>query len=171
MHKWLLVNFDASCCFVRNRKDLAEAFEVNPSYLRNNVSNTGTVVDHRNWQIPLGRRFRSLKVWFVLRTFGLSGLRAHIRNGIQVGIEFAELLRSRLDLFDIIIQPAFALTVFRLLPTGQSSELDSKALTRKVYETIHQQGDFFLTSAVVDHVYAIRVVNANQAAHVEHIAS
>ncbi|QMW26987.1 hypothetical protein G4B84_002276 [Aspergillus flavus NRRL3357] len=145
MHKWLLVNFDASCCFVRNRKDLAEALEVNPSYLRSNVSNTGTVVDHRNRQIPLGRRFRSLKV----------------------GIEFAELLRSRLDLFDIIIQPAFALTVFRLLPTSQSSELDSKA--RKVYETIHQQGDFFLTSAVVDHVYAIRVVNANQAAHVEHV--
>ncbi|KAB8246623.1 pyridoxal phosphate-dependent transferase [Aspergillus flavus] len=167
MHKWLLVNFDASCCFVCNRKDLAEALEVNPSYLRNNVSNTGTVVDHRNRQIPLGRRFRSLKVWFVLRTFGLSGLRAHIHNGIQVGIEFAELLRSRLDLFDIIIQPAFALTVFRLLPTSQSSELDSKA--RKVYETIHQQGDFFLTSAVVDHVYAIRVVNANQAAHVEHV--
>ncbi|KOC10887.1 putative aromatic amino acid decarboxylase [Aspergillus flavus AF70] len=158
MHKWLLVNFDASCCFVRNRKDLAEALEVNPSYLRNNVSNTGTVVDHRNRQIPLGRRFRSLKV---------CGLRAHIHNGIQVGIEFAELLRSRLDLFDIIIQPAFALTVFRLLPTSQSSELDSKA--RKVYETIHQQGDFFLTSAVVDHVYAIRVVNANQAAHVEHV--
>ncbi|KAK6837819.1 hypothetical protein RU639_001531 [Aspergillus parasiticus] len=169
MHKWLLVNFDASCCFVRNRKDLTEALEVNPSYLRNNVSDTGTVVDYRNWQIPLGRRFRSLKVWFVLRSFGLSGLRAHIRNGIQVGIEFAEMLRSRPDLFKIITQPAFALTVFRVWNTSKSSTVDSEALTRKVYETIHQQGDFFLTSTVVGGVYAIRVVNANQAAHVEHV--
>ncbi|KJK63906.1 Pyridoxal-dependent decarboxylase conserved domain protein [Aspergillus parasiticus SU-1] len=147
MHKWLLVNFDASCCFVRNRKDLTEALEVNPSYLRNNVSDTGTVVDYRNWQIPLGRRFRSLKV----------------------GIEFAEMLRSRPDLFKIITQPAFALTVFRVWNTSKSSTVDSDALTRKVYETIHQQGDFFLTSTVLGGVYAIRVVNANQAAHVEHV--
>lgn len=84
-------------------------------------------------------------------------------------IEFASMLRSRPDLFDIITQPALALTVFRLLPTSQSSTLESEALTRKDYETIHQQGDFFLTSTVVDRVYAIRVVNANQAAHVEHV--
>jgi aromatic-L-amino-acid decarboxylase len=74
MHKWLLTNFDASCLFVRKRKDLIDSLSIMPSYLRNEFSESGLVTDYRDWQIPLGRRFRSLKIWFVLRTYGVKGL-------------------------------------------------------------------------------------------------
>ena len=116
MHKWLNVNFDASMLYVQKRKDLTDALSITPSYLRNQFSDSGLVTDYRDWQIPLGRRFRSLKIWFVLRTYGVEGLRAHVRNGIRLGDAFADLIRSRSDLFTLTAPPRFALTVFSVNP-------------------------------------------------------
>lgn len=111
MHKWLLTNFDASCLFVQNRKDLTDALSITPAYLRNEFSDKGLVTDYRDWQIPLGRRFRALKIWFVVRTWGVEGLRKHIAHHLALGDLFVSLVRSRRDLFDILVPPAFALTV------------------------------------------------------------
>src|SRR6187402_2494096 len=109
MHKWLLTNFDASCLFVRKRKDLIDSLSISPTYLRNEFSESGLVTDYRDWQIPLGRRFRSLKIWFVLRTYGVKGLQAHIRKHVKLGEVFAGLLETRTDLFEIVTGPNFAL--------------------------------------------------------------
>lgn len=129
MHKWLLTNFDASCLYVRTRKALTDALSITPSYLRNTFSDHGLVTDYRDWQIPLGRRFRALKIWFVLRTYGVNGLKAHIRKHIHMGETFADWIRERKDLFTIITPPAYALTVFTLahptnthLPNGAPTE-------------------------------------------------
>lgn len=73
LHKAGLVMFDASCLWVRDRKLLTEALDITPAYLRNANSDSGAVVDYRNWQLPLGRRFRSLKIYFVLRSYGVEG--------------------------------------------------------------------------------------------------
>lgn len=116
MHKWLLTNFDASCLFIKRRTHLTSALSITPSYLRNDFSDSGLVTDYRDWQIPLGRRFRSLKIWFVLRTYGVSGLKAHIRQHIQLGDMFQALVRSRPDLFQVFTPPAFALTVLTIVP-------------------------------------------------------
>ncbi|KAK4965221.1 hypothetical protein LTR66_012173 [Elasticomyces elasticus] len=116
MHKWLLTNFDASCLFVQKRRDLTDALSITPSYLRNTFSDSGLVTDYRDWQIPLGRRFRALKIWFVIRTYGVSGLKAHIRHHIKLGEMFAELVKRRDDLFSILVPPAFALTVLTVKP-------------------------------------------------------
>lgn len=159
MHKWLLVNFDASCLFVRARKDLINALDVTPAYLRNAYSDTGRVIDYRNWSISLGRRFRALKIWFVMRSYGLTGLAAHIRQTVAVGETFAALIRSRPDLFDIVSRPAFGLTVFQVRQQGPDGP-DSSEVTRKVYELVNSRGDLFITSSVVAGVYAIRVVSA-----------
>lgn len=159
MHKWLLVNFDASCLFVRARKDLINALDVTPAYLRNAYSDTGRVIDYRNWSISLGRRFRALKIWFVMRSYGLTGLAAHIRQTVAVGETFAALIRSRPDLFDIVSRPAFGLTVFQVRQQGPDGP-DSSEVTRKVYELVNSRGDIFITSSVVAGVYAIRVVSA-----------
>ena len=198
MHKWLLTNFDASCLFVRNRKDLTSALSVTPSYLRNPFSDTGLVTDYRDWQIPLGRRFRALKIWFVLRTYGVNGLKAHIRRHITLGEKFASWIRGRRDLFRIIAPPAFALTVFTVAAprhnnlellngykkivvsedvatsnsTSHSStaELDhTNSLTKSVYERINASGEIFLTSTVVNGIYAIRVVSANERTSEDHL--
>jgi glutamate/tyrosine decarboxylase-like PLP-dependent enzyme len=79
-HKWMLTNFDCSLLWTRNRSDLIDALTITPEYLRNKHSESGLVVDYRDWQIPLGRRFRSLKLWFVIRTYGLTGLRNYVRH-------------------------------------------------------------------------------------------
>lgn len=78
-HKWLLTSFDCGLFWTRDRASVIDALSVTPEYLRNAASNAGAVTDYRDWQVPLGRRFRSLKLWFVLRHYGLQGLRAHIR--------------------------------------------------------------------------------------------
>ncbi|KAL9105579.1 MAG: hypothetical protein Q9227_009280 [Pyrenula ochraceoflavens] len=116
MHKWLLVNFDTSCLFVQKRTDLTRALSISPSYLQNTFTDSGLVTDYRDWQIPLGRRFRALKVWFVMRSYGLQGMRKHIQNTIDIGNEFADLIRSRDDLFELIVPPAFGLTCLRVKP-------------------------------------------------------
>lgn len=158
MHKWLLTNFDASCLYIKRRKDLIDALSITPSYLRNEFSESGLVTDYRDWQIPLGRRFRSLKIWFVLRTYGISGLQAHIRKHVRMGEVFHSLIVSRPDLFSIISGPNFALNVFAI--TGKDKEVANK-ITNEVYELVNSRGEIYITHTVLQGVYAIRVVSAN----------
>lgn len=170
-----------SVLFVRNRLDLTNALDITPTYLRNPYSDMGTVIDYRNWSISLGRRFRALKIWFVMRSYGLNGMKAHIRKTIELGNVFADLVRGRSDLFEIVTKPAFCLTVFRIKnpQASRESESDGAAvcqkdevadgITKKVYELINARGEIFITSTVVDGVYVIRVVSANPMAEEKYV--
>ncbi|KAL4807893.1 pyridoxal phosphate-dependent transferase [Aspergillus unguis] len=180
MHKWLLVNFDASLLYVRNRHDLTDFLDITPAYLRNPFSESGQVIDYRNWSIPLGRRFRALKIWFVMRSYGLTGLKEYVRKGITLGETFADLVRSRSDLFEIVTKPAFGLTVLRVRGSAKAQNgtvngsvvaKDEKAdaVTKEVYETINACGEIFVTSTVMADIYAIRVVSANERAEEKYI--
>ncbi|KAJ4376105.1 hypothetical protein N0V83_001386 [Neocucurbitaria cava] len=187
LHKWLLVNFDCSAFFVKKRKDLMDTYSITPSYLRNPHSESGTVTDYRDWQIPLGRRFRSLKVWFVLRSYGVNGLRAFIRKHVKLGEYFHELLESRPDVFSVVTKAAFGLVTFQIKPMPPNTSTtsanqpdpsheaylndftpnadaqyqeDVNQKTKEVYEKINSKGDFFLTSSVICGQYIIRVVSA-----------
>lgn len=116
MHKWLLTAFDASVLYLRSRTDLTSAMSIAPAYLQNKHTDSGLVTDYRDWQIPLGRRFRALKLWFVVRSYGLEGLRGHIRRTVRVGQYFEGLLRDERGaaLFEVVAEPAFGLTCFRV---------------------------------------------------------
>ncbi|EPE24467.1 PLP-dependent transferase [Glarea lozoyensis ATCC 20868] len=168
MHKWLLTNFDASCLYVKKRKDLIDALSIMPSYLRNEFSESGLVTDYRDWQIPLGRRFRSLKIWFVLRTYGVNGLRAHIRNHIELGEGFANLIKSNPDLFKMFTLPSFALTVFTVLSDSKDQK-ERNEVTKEVYELVNSRGQIYITSSLVAGVYVIRVVSANPKAEEKYL--
>jgi aromatic-L-amino-acid decarboxylase len=170
MHKWLLVNFDASCFFVRNREWLTQALSVNQAVYGNKASDGGLVTDYREWQIPLGRRFRSLKIWFVLRSYGVKGLQAHIRRTVKMGEDFAEGLRDRSDLFEIVSGPSFALTVFRLAAKAEGASLEERnAQTRALYEKVNATGKMWLTSTELDGRFAIRLMTAVRTTETEHI--
>ncbi len=144
--------------------------DVTPAYLRNRYSDMGTVIDYRNWSFSLGRRFRALKIWFVLRSYGLKGLKAHIRKTIGLGNLFTELVRSRPDLFEIVTKPAFCLAVLRIKnPKRLTRDVAvcmpdkcSDTLTKSVYELINSRGQIFITSTIIDDLYVIRVMCANQ---------
>ena len=88
-HKWMFTNFDCDCFFVASRADLIRALSILPEYLRNQATESGAVIDYRDWQVPLGRRFRALKLWFVIRYYGVQGLQHHIRQHVALAQEFA----------------------------------------------------------------------------------
>lgn len=88
-HKWMFTNFDCSAFFLADRSALIRALSILPEYLRNQATESGAVIDYRDWHVPLGRRFRALKLWFVIRSFGLEGLRQRVRRHVELAKEFA----------------------------------------------------------------------------------
>lgn len=140
MHKWLLVNFDASCLFIRTRAHLTNALSITPSYLRNSFSDSGLVTDYRDWQIPLGRRFRALKIWFVLRSYGVNGLKALVRKHIAMGEMFAGWVRQRSELWHVVAPPAFALTVITLALPQATEAAGMRSLPNGSTETKVHEG-------------------------------
>ncbi|KIX02774.1 uncharacterized protein Z518_08716 [Rhinocladiella mackenziei CBS 650.93] len=189
MHKWLLVNFDASCLFVQNRNHLTRALSISAAYYVNKHTDSGLVTDYRDWQIPLGRRFRALKIWFVVRSYGLEGMRAHIRNSIKIGEIFAALVRDRPDLFEIVTKPAFALTCFRVKPSAlslegpaetksnvvppvaatQQREQEANAVTKQIGDLINERGEIFLTCSGTAGKSFMRIVSGNPNAQEKYV--
>ncbi|XP_071660526.1 aromatic-L-amino-acid decarboxylase-like isoform X2 [Patagioenas fasciata] len=123
-HKWLLVNFDCSAMWVKKRSDLTGAFKLEPLYLQHQHHESGLVTDYRHWQIPLGRRFRSLKLWFVLRMYGVRGLQEHIRKHIRLSHQFEDLVLQD-ERFEICAEVVLGLVCFRL---KGSNELNKELL-------------------------------------------
>ncbi|RMD63183.1 MAG: aminotransferase class V-fold PLP-dependent enzyme [Planctomycetota bacterium] len=142
-HKWLLTNFDCSALWVRNRRALTEALSITPEYLRNPASESGCVVDYRDWQIPLGRRFRALKLWFVIRRFGAEGLRAHIRRHTALAEQLESWIR-RDARFELAAPRSLALLCLRL-----ADDDDAGTRSRRLLERVNASGKAFLTHAAL----------------------
>ncbi|MGH3631583.1 MAG: pyridoxal phosphate-dependent decarboxylase family protein, partial [Sciscionella sp.] len=165
-HKWLLTAFDCSLFFIADRASLIGALSILPEYLRNAATETGAVTDYRDWQLPLGRRFRALKLWTVLRWFGLEGLREHLRNHLRLTAELAERIRA-MPGFGLGTEPRFGLlTLYR--DTGEGPEADNAA-TRALLAACNAEGSVFLTHTVLDGRYLIRVAIGGTATTIEHI--
>ena len=147
-HKWLCTNFDCSLMWVKDRTSIISAMGgVTAEYLRSDQHASGLVLDYRDWQIPLGRRFRSLKLWFVLRAYGLSQLRDHIRNGCRQAHLFSELVLSD-SRFEISAPVQFGLVCFRLLASDDVNE--------KLEKNLNDSGKTFLVHTKLDGKYVIR---------------
>jgi aromatic-L-amino-acid decarboxylase len=112
-HKWLLINFDCDTFWVADRAALVGALSVLPEFLRNAATESGAVIDYRDWQIPLGRRFRALKLWAVLRWYGAEGLREHLRTGVALADEFAGWVAAD-PRFEVVAPHPLGLVCFRL---------------------------------------------------------
>jgi aromatic-L-amino-acid decarboxylase len=147
-HKWLLTNFDCDCFFTRDRAALLGALSITPEYLRNAATDTGAI-DFRDWQVPLGRRFRALKLWFVIRHYGVEGLRAYIREHVRLAALFEELVRSD-DRFEIVAPRTANLVCFRL-KAGDDA-------TKRLLERVNSSGRLYMTHTVLPGVgYTIRM--------------
>jgi aromatic-L-amino-acid decarboxylase len=120
-HKWMLTNFDCDVLWVADRSALVGALSILPEYLRNTASEEGEVIDYRDWQIPLGRRFRALKLWFVIRHYGVSGLQAQVRNHVALAQEFASWVGTD-ERFEIPVAHPLSLVCFRLRAGDHANE-------------------------------------------------
>uniref|UniRef100_A0A8C9CBQ4 Aromatic-L-amino-acid decarboxylase n=1 Tax=Phocoena sinus TaxID=42100 RepID=A0A8C9CBQ4_PHOSS len=120
-HKWLLVNFDCSAMWVKKRTDLTGAFKLDPVYLKHSHQDSGLITDYRHWQLPLGRRFRSLKMWFVFRMYGVKGLQTYIRKHVQLSHEFEALVHQD-PRFEVCAEVTLGLVCFRLKGSNKLNE-------------------------------------------------
>lgn len=135
-HKWLLTNFDCSTFWTRDRAALINAMSITPEYLRNSATDSGGVIDYRDWHVPLGRRFRALKLWFVMRHYGIEGLRQHIRHHVALAEAFEQMVRSD-ERFEVVAPRHLSLVCFRM-------RADDRANTR-LMEALNTSGQVYLT--------------------------
>ncbi|MDG4827010.1 pyridoxal-dependent decarboxylase [Asanoa sp. WMMD1127] len=147
-HKWLLTGFDCDAFWVADREALVSALTVMPEYLRNVATESGAVIDYRDWGVPLGRRFRALKLWFVMRWYGASGLQAHIRSGVSLARRFADLVAAD-ERFEIVAPHPFSLVCFRLRAGDAASE--------ELLSRINATGRYYLTHTKVNGSYVLRL--------------
>ncbi|XP_059473014.1 aromatic-L-amino-acid decarboxylase-like [Neocloeon triangulifer] len=145
-HKWMLVNFDCSALWVKDSRELVSAMSVDRAYLAHTKQDSG-MPDYRNWQIPLGRRFRALKLWFVLRIYGVRKLQEFIRQQCQLAIDFEQLLKSD-DRFEIFTPAHMGLVTFRLKGPNEN--------TKKLMANLQSGKKIYVVGAQLDGKEMIR---------------
>ena len=154
-HKWMFTNFDCSAYFVKDKNALINTFSILPEYLI--TKTTGKVNDYRDWGIALGRRFRALKLWFVIRDFGVEG----IRNRLRLHIELAKSLEKKISMeenFELITKRNFNLVCFRFCPRSITDEDELNRINEILLQKLNETGKIFLTHTKVNNKYTIRFV-------------
>ena len=135
-HKWMFTNFDCNAFFVSDKKALIDTLSILPEYLRNEATKSGAVIDYRDWQIPLGRRFRALKLWFVIRHYGIEGLQYHVRRHVEIAQEFADWVRAD-ERFELSAPAPLNLVCFR--------HKGGDAVNQQIMDNLNRSGDLYLS--------------------------
>jgi aromatic-L-amino-acid decarboxylase len=160
-HKWMFTNFDCNCFYVADRKALIQTLSILPEYLRNKATESGAVIDYRDWQVPLGRRFRALKLWFVIRHYGIEGLQYHIRRHVELAQQFAGWVKND-ACFELAAPAPLNLVCFR----HKGGDDANQALM----DRLNRSGDLYLTHTRLNDRVALRLCvgqTNTEARHVE----
>jgi aromatic-L-amino-acid/L-tryptophan decarboxylase len=159
-HKWLLTNFDCSVFWVADRTPLIDAMAIIPPYLRNTASDSGQVIDYRDWHVPLGRRFRALKLWFVLRHYGAEGLRHYIREHVRL----AQALAARIDAHPSL--ETIAPTLFGLV---SFAHIAGNEATARLAAAINDSGTAYVTPSTLEGRTYVRVSVGSTLTEEQHV--
>jgi len=160
-HKWMFTNFDCDCFYVADRAELINTLSILPEYLRNKATESGAVIDYRDWHIPLGRRFRSLKLWFVIRHYGVEGLRHHIRRHVDMAQEFVSWIEKD-ERFELAAPAPLNLVCFR---HRGGDEINQRLLDR-----LNQSGELYLTHTRLDDQLTLRLCVGQTHTEPHHVA-
>ncbi len=147
-HKWMFTNFDCDCFFVADRAALIQTLSILPEYLKNQATESGAVIDYRDWQVPLGRRFRALKLWFVIRHYGVEGLRRHIRRHVALAQEFVGWVEASGD-FELAAPAPLNLVCFR--------HKGGDAVNQETMARVNGSGRLYLTHTMLDERFTLRL--------------
>ena len=147
-HKWMFTNFDCNVFYVADRKVLINTLSVLPEYLRNQATDSGAVIDYRDWHIQLGRRFRALKLWFVIRHYGVEGLQHHIREHVALAQEFAHWVAADKD-FEIVAPHPLNLVCFRHQAGDERNQ--------RIMEKLNASGELYLTHTKLNGKFTLRL--------------
>ncbi|MHB8053716.1 MAG: pyridoxal-dependent decarboxylase [Candidatus Aminicenantales bacterium] len=163
-HKWMLTNFDCSAFFVRDPGALIRTFEIHPEYLKTGVD--PFVKNFRDWGIPLGRRFRALKLWFVIRSYGLEGLRAFVREHLRLARLFKEWVEAAPH-FEILAPVRFGLVCFRF--NDGRSEPELMKFNKALIDRLNASGKIGLSHTVLGGKFSLRMVAGARTTEERHI--
>jgi len=163
-HKWMLTNFDCSAYFVKDRGALVRTFEIHPEYLKTGVD--ARVKNFRDWGIQLGRRFRALKLWFVIRSYGIDGLQKIVREHIQWAQMFKEWVEGH-DLFQLMAPVQLSVVCFRLNDGRGEEHIDK--LNREFLERINDTGKAFLTQTILRGKFVLRMAIGARVTEERHV--
>lgn len=147
-HKWMFTNFDCNVFWIANRAELINTFSILPEYLRNKATESGEVFDYRDWHIQLGRRFRALKLWFVIRHYGIEGLQYHIREHVRFAQNFKKWVNESAD-FEVVTKPLINLVCFRH-KAGNNFNM-------KLMNTINESGKIYFTHTKLNGQVVLRM--------------
>jgi aromatic-L-amino-acid decarboxylase len=164
-HKWMFTNFDCTCYFVKDASVLIKTFEILPEYLKTRTR--GKVNDYRDWGVPLGRRFRALKLWSVIRTYGADGLREKVRGHIGIAKELSEMISGETD-FEILAPVIISVVCFRYIPAGYDED-QLNELNEKLNHQLNDSGKIYLSHTVLNGRYTLRMVTAQTNVTREHV--
>jgi len=159
-HKWMLTSFDCSIFYVADRSQLINTMSILPEYLKNKTSTSESVFDLRDWGIPLGRRFRALKLWHVINYYGVSGLQEFIRTHM----ENTKILRSWIEVekdFEIVTPTPLTLICFR--------HTKGNNFTEKLLNTINESGKAYMTHTKLNDQYIIRFSVGQTSTTIDHL--
>lgn len=154
-HKWMFTNFDCSAYYVKDTEALIRTFEILPEYLK--TGTRGQVNDYRDWGVQLGRRFRALKLWFVIRDYGVEGIRQKIRDHLAWAGELAEEIKGTAD-FELLEPQHMGLVCFRYNPPGMEDPEKLNTLNQELMQNLNESGKIFLTHTKVRGLVILRMV-------------
>jgi aromatic-L-amino-acid decarboxylase len=163
-HKWMLTNFDCSAYFVKDPGSLIRTFEIHPEYLKTGVD--PFVKNFRDWGIPLGRRFRALKLWFVVRSYGVKGLQAFVREHLRLARLFKDWIAAEPD-FEVLAPVHFGLVCFRI-NDGRSEEELTK-INKALLDRLNASGSIGLTHTVLRGKFTLRMVIGSRLTEERHV--
>jgi aromatic-L-amino-acid decarboxylase len=164
-HKWMFTNFDCSAYFVKDPDALIKTFEVLPEYLKTRTR--GKVNDYRDWGVPLGRRFRALKLWSVIRSYGTERLRDKIRYHIRIAATLSEMISQEAD-FEMLAPVIICVVCFRYHPAGYNED-HLNALNEKINHQLNDSGKLYLSHTVLNGKYTLRMVTSQTNVTLEHV--
>jgi aromatic-L-amino-acid/L-tryptophan decarboxylase len=153
-HKWMFTNFDCTAFFTKDASTLIKTFEILPEYLKTRTR--GIVNDYRDWGIPLGRRFRALKLWSVIRSYGTEGLQKKIREHIDLAAGLKDMIQKESD-FEILAPVVINVVCFRFCPAGLDESRLNK-MNEKLNHLLNDSGKMYLSHAMINGKYALRMV-------------
>ncbi len=166
-HKWMLTNFDCSLYYVKDEEKLIKTLEIHPEYLKSNNKN---IKNYKDWSIQLGRRFRALKLWFVIRSYGINGIKKYLKNHIDLAKYLKDLILND-ESFELTTKQNMNMINFRFNPKKSKNNNEVNRLNIKLMNELNKTGKIYLSHTMINDIYSIRMPIGSTTVNIENIKS
>ena len=166
-HKWMLTNFDCSLYYVKDEEKLIKTLEIHPEYLKTSSKN---IKNYKDWSIQLGRRFRALKLWFVIRSYGINGIKKYLKNHINLAKYLKDIILND-ENFELTTKQNMNMINFRFNPKKSKNNSEINKLNIRLIDKLNKTGKIYLSHTMINNIYSIRMPIGSTTVGIENIKS